>query len=153
MNRFEHTIKQALVIEQAEILKRFAEADRHALDAVRVLARRSRWRSAGLIAVLAAVLAGGLWKGRNALRADAVIDALHWGLPCAVLVVAALVVMLGLAWLKQFDRLYLATRCLRLDAVRQPGGWRSDGQAAGPPAPPKAETGSLGRRNEFGARN
>lgn len=131
MNRFEHAIKQALAIEQAEILERFAEAS-HASEGVRLLARRSRWRSVGPTAILTAALAGGLWKGWNALQADAVIDALHWGLPCAVLVVAALVVVLGRAWLKQFDRLHLEARRLRLAAVRRPGGWRSDEQAAWP---------------------
>ncbi len=131
MSRFDHAIKQALAIEQAELLKRYGE-NLHTVDTVRLFARRSRWRSAGLTAVLVAALAGGLWKGWNALQADAVIDALHWELPCAVLVVAALVIMLGRAWLKQFDRLHLAARRLRLAAVRQPGGWRNDGQAAWP---------------------
>ncbi|MDI6623529.1 MAG: hypothetical protein QME55_02270 [Brevundimonas sp.] len=93
MNRFEHAIKQALAIEQAEILKRFVEAS-PPTDGVRLLARRSRWRSIGPTAILTAALAASLWKGWNALRADAVLDALHWGLPCAVLVVAALLIML-----------------------------------------------------------
>lgn len=117
MSRFDPAIKQALAIEQAEILKRFAEAS-HASDGVRLLARRSRWRSVGPTAVLVAALVGGLWKSWNALRADAVVDALHWGLPFAVLVVAALIVRMTQVQMTHFNRLHLATRRLQLVVIR-----------------------------------
>lgn len=117
MSRFDHAIKQALAIEQAEILKRYGE-NLHTVNTIRLFARRSRWRSAGLIAVLVAALVGGLWKSWNALRADAVVDALHWGLPFAVLVVAALIVRMAQVQMTRFNRLHLATRRLQLVVIR-----------------------------------
>jgi len=107
MGRFDHAIEDEAAIERRDLARRDADGPGEALR-LSFLPRRGRWRSGAVFLVQAVVVAGGLWKGWNAFHESDVLDALHWGLPTFVLIVALMVIKLALWQAAHLNRLHLA---------------------------------------------
>lgn len=84
------------------------------LSAIGIFADREGWAPRAIYASVVVMFLAGLWTGWHFLAATDVLDALHWGLPSAVLLVAAVVVKVALMPRIEAARLLRAIERLEL---------------------------------------
>ncbi|MBS0565433.1 MAG: hypothetical protein JSR87_13475 [Proteobacteria bacterium] len=83
-------------------------------SALGIFAGREGWVPRAIYAAVVVMFLAGLWTGWHFLAATDVLDALHWGLPSAVLLVMAVVVKVALMPRIEAARLLRAIERLEL---------------------------------------
>ena len=120
MSRLDDLIAEALSAEEKEMLKDTAEPGwfRLGLDQFR---GRYGWVTWVVMIVQATLFLAGVWCAVRFFAATEVLEALHWGLPAAVLVIVATVLKTSLMPQMQADRVLREIKRLELLIVRERG--------------------------------
>ncbi len=91
MDRLDKLIHETLADEDREILNKIGQEQSFSKQVVGIFRGRTGWLN-GLILLSHLIFAfGGIYAGWHFFIATNVLDALHWGLPSAILLVAALI--------------------------------------------------------------
>lgn len=111
-------IDHAITLEERELLRRIGDDTTHVDKVLSLFEGRSGWVSAVLLAAQAVMFVAGLLLGWRFFQAGDALNAVHWGLPAAVLLIMSLMLKLALWPTMQANRVLLALKRLELLTVR-----------------------------------
>ena len=110
-------IEEALQGEEQALFRETAREPGFFAQAFGLLGGRNGWVNVVMMVVQATLFVAGLWAGWRFFGAETALSALHWGLPAAVLVLAALIVKLGMMPELQANRLMRELKREQLQAA------------------------------------
>jgi len=117
MNHLDDAISQAVAAEERELLRAIGEEPPFVLQSLRLFSGANGWvNSIVMVAQTLAFLAS-IWAGWHFFQASTVLEALHWGLPSAVLVLVSLMLKLSLWPVMLVNRLMLQIKRLEIMLV------------------------------------
>ena len=110
-------IEEALQGEEQALFRETAREPGFFAQAFGLLGGPNGWVNVVMSVVQATLFVAGLWAGWRFFTAETALSALHWGLPAAVLVLAALIVKLGMMPELQANRLMRELKRQQLQAA------------------------------------
>ena len=107
-------IEEALQGEEQALFRETAREPGFFNQAFGLLGGPNGWVNVVMMVVQTALFIAGVWAGWRFFEAETALSALHWGLPAAVLVLAALIIKLGMMPELQANRLMRELKRLEL---------------------------------------
>lgn len=117
MQDIDRMIEEALDGEEQALFRDTAREPGFFEQAFGLLGGPNGWVNVVMMVVQAALFIAGLWAGWRFFEAETPLSALHWGLPAAVLVLAALIVKTAMMPEMQANRLMRELKRLQLQAA------------------------------------
>lgn len=107
-------IAAALAAEEHDLLRRIETEPAYFEQVASLFGGRNGWVNWLLMASQIALFVAGAWMALRFFAATDVLQALHWGLPAAVLLLMALIVKLAMLPIMQANRVLLALKRIEL---------------------------------------
>lgn len=117
MQDIDRMIEEALDGEEQALFRETAREPGFFDQAFGLLGGPNGWVNMLMMVIQAALFIGGLWAGWRFFEAETALSALHWGLPAAVLVLAALIIKTAMMPEIQANRLMRELKRLQLQAA------------------------------------
>ncbi|MDP2765630.1 MAG: hypothetical protein Q8O54_12430 [Brevundimonas sp.] len=117
MQDIDKMIEEALDGEEQALFRETAREPGFFEQAFGLMAGPNGWVNVIMMVVQATLFIGGLWAGWRFFEAETPLSALHWGLPAAVLILAALIVKTAMMPEMQANRLMRELKRLQLQAA------------------------------------
>lgn len=117
MQDIDRMIEEALDGEEQALFRETAREPGFFDQAFGLLGGPNGWVNVLMMVIQAALFIGGLWAGWRFFEAETALSALHWGLPAAVLVLAALIIKTAMMPEIQANRLMRELKRLQLQAA------------------------------------
>lgn len=114
MTDHDRTLDEALAREERELLRRIGEEPGYFAQVGRLFGGRTGWVNQVLMLAQAGLFIGGCFAAWRFFHAPDTLQALHWGLPAAVLLLMSLMVKLALWPVIHFNQLKLDLRRLEV---------------------------------------
>lgn len=114
MTHNDHELDRALAAEERDLLRRIGADSSHVEQTLALFRGRSGWIGIVLMITQGVAFLAALLTGWRFFQASTVLEALHWGLPSAVLLIAALMIKLALWPQIQANRLLAAVKRLEV---------------------------------------
>jgi hypothetical protein len=117
MQDIDKMIEEALDGEEQALFRETVREPGFFEEAFSLMAGPNGWVNVVMMVVQATLFIAGLWAGWRFFEAETPLSALHWGLPAAVLVLAALIVKTAMMPEMQANRLMRELKRLQLQAA------------------------------------
>lgn len=104
----------AIAAEERDLLRQIGEEPGFFSQATSIFGDRLGWVSMVLLVTQTALFVLGCYAGWRFFAATETLDALHWGLPAATLILAAIILKMALWPVIQTNRILLAIKRLQL---------------------------------------
>lgn len=117
MQDIDRMIEEALEGEEQTLFRETAREPGFFEQAFGLLGGPNGWVNVIMMVVQAALFIAGIWAGWRFFEAETALSALHWGLPAAVLVLAALIVKTAMMPQLQANRLMRELKRQQLQAA------------------------------------
>ena len=104
MRNIDELIDKAVDAEERDLLRRIGEEPGYVSQALGLFSGRTGWVSMVLMVAQTILFIVGAWASWRFFIAADVLQALHWGLPAAVLLLMALIIKLSLWPVVHFNR-------------------------------------------------
>ena len=121
MTDVERMIDEALAKEERALLASIGEEPAYVTQALALFDGRTGWVNLVLMVTQAVAFLGGIWAAVRFFAATDALEALHWGLPAAVLILGALVLKTALYPVIQTNRLLRELKRLELQVALKGG--------------------------------
>ena len=117
MTDVDRMIDEALAKEERALLASIGAEPAYVTQALALFDGRTGWVNLVLIVTQAVAFLGGVWAAMRFFAATDALEALHWGVPAAVLILGALVLKTALYPVIQTNRLLRELKRLELQVA------------------------------------
>lgn len=114
MTHSDDAIAKAVAAEERELLRAIGEEPPFISQSLGLFTGTNGWVNTVVMAAQTFAFLGSLWAGVHFFQADTVLEALHWGLPAAVLLLISLILKLSLWPVMHVNRLMLQIKRLEI---------------------------------------
>lgn len=121
MTDVDRMIDEALAKEERALLASIGAEPAYMTQALALFDGRTGWVNLVLIVTQAVAFLGGVWAAMRFFAATDALEALHWGVPAAVLILGALVLKTALYPVLQTNRLLRELKRLELQVALKGG--------------------------------
>lgn len=118
MSDIDRMIEEALEGEEQALFRESMREPGFFHQAFGLLGGPNGWVNRVILIMQAGLFVAGLYAGWRFFEASTALEAVHWGLPAAVLVLSALILKLGMMPELQANRLMRELKRLQLQAAR-----------------------------------
>jgi hypothetical protein len=122
MKQSNDEMSEAIEAEERALLRAIGEEPPFISQSLRLISGPNGWVNAVVIVAQTLAFLASLWAGWHFFQASTDLQALHWGLPAAVLVLMSLILKLSLWPVMQVNRLMLQIKRLEIMLTSLEGG-------------------------------